>query len=63
MTVQEGKNYLKTRPDLTKKVWVINAGFDNKVNVLKVGETRYPLKDVYLVGNTFVYKGKEITIC
>lgn len=60
MTVKEGKDFLKLRPDLLRKVWVVKAGFDNKISVLKVGEERYPLSSVTVDNGHLVYNGRVI---
>lgn len=60
MTVKEGKDFLKLRPDLLRKVWVVKAGFDNKTSVLKVGEERYSLSSVTIDNGHLVYNGRVI---
>lgn len=60
MTVKEGKDFLKLRPDLLRKVWIVKAGFDNKTSVLKVGEERYPLSSVTVDNGHLVYSGRVI---
>lgn len=62
MTFKEGKEFLKARPELSKKVWVVKAGFDNKISVLKVGEKRYPLNSIAIIDGNLVYNGNIIIV-